>query len=264
MGDNGAGKSTLVKIIAGQFSAPVLERSKSTAEQVHFHRPIEAREKGIEVVYQDLALCNNLTAAANVFLGREMKRGFGPISWLDARRDVQARGRALRRAQIRDAPAPSRAADVGRAAPGGGDRPHAAVQRQDRADGRADRGDQRAPGRRGARSHPAAARFRHLGRADQPPHAGRLRGLRPHRSCCGAAARSPTRRSRSRARPRKSRASSPAPSMSLDRQIDLQSAAGDVRCRPASTRATRRACGDALREPGVLGDGRARRSSAPS
>jgi len=40
-----------------------------------FHRPVEARQKGIEIVYQDLALCNNLTAAANVFLGREVKRG---------------------------------------------------------------------------------------------------------------------------------------------------------------------------------------------
>ena len=38
-------------------------------QPVHFHKPVEAREKGIEVVYQDLALCDNLTAAANVFLG---------------------------------------------------------------------------------------------------------------------------------------------------------------------------------------------------
>jgi simple sugar transport system ATP-binding protein len=48
-----------------------------------FHRPIEAREAGIEIVYQDLALCSNLTAACNVFLGREITKGFGPIRVLD-------------------------------------------------------------------------------------------------------------------------------------------------------------------------------------
>ncbi len=82
MGDNGAGKSTLVKIIAGNFPPShgdiVLE-----GEPVHFHKPVEARQKGIEVVYQDLALCNNLSAAANVFLGREIKKGAGPFRWLD-------------------------------------------------------------------------------------------------------------------------------------------------------------------------------------
>jgi transposase len=45
--------------------------------------PAEARRYGIEVVYQDLALCNNLSAAANVFLGREIMRGSGLFRWLD-------------------------------------------------------------------------------------------------------------------------------------------------------------------------------------
>jgi len=48
-----------------------------------FHKPIEARQSGIEVVYQDLALCDNLSAAANVFLGRELRVGFGPLHVLD-------------------------------------------------------------------------------------------------------------------------------------------------------------------------------------
>ncbi len=82
MGDNGAGKSTLVKVIAGNFP-PTHGEIRIAGEPVHFHRPVEAREKGVEVVYQDLALCNNLSAAANVFLGRELKRRVGPISWLD-------------------------------------------------------------------------------------------------------------------------------------------------------------------------------------
>src|SRR5271168_2962818 len=72
MGDNGAGKSTLVKIIAGNFP-PTSGHIIMDEGPVVFHKPVEARLKGIEIVYQDLALCNNLTAAANVFLGREEK-----------------------------------------------------------------------------------------------------------------------------------------------------------------------------------------------
>jgi simple sugar transport system ATP-binding protein len=82
MGDNGAGKSTLVKIIAGNFP-PSSGQIVLEGRQVHFHKPVDARAAGIEVVYQDLALCNNLTASANVFLARERKRGFGPFRILD-------------------------------------------------------------------------------------------------------------------------------------------------------------------------------------
>ena len=91
MGDNGAGKSTLVKIIAGNFppsSGEVLLEGRP----VHFHKPVDARVAGIEVVYQDLALCNNLTAAANVFLARERKRGRGPFHVLnDTAMNVRSR-----------------------------------------------------------------------------------------------------------------------------------------------------------------------------
>ena len=48
-----------------------------------FNKPVDARNAGIETVYQDLALCNHLTAASNVFLGREIKKGFGPFKYLD-------------------------------------------------------------------------------------------------------------------------------------------------------------------------------------
>jgi len=82
MGDNGAGKSTLVKIMAGNFP-PTSGELVLEGEPVHFHKPVEAREKGVEVVYQELALCDNLTAAANVFLGREAKRGVWPFRYLD-------------------------------------------------------------------------------------------------------------------------------------------------------------------------------------
>ena len=82
MGDNGAGKSTLVKIIAGNFR-PTHGDMRMDGREVHFNKPIDARFQGIEIVYQDLALCDNLTAAANVFLGREIHRWLGPIRLLD-------------------------------------------------------------------------------------------------------------------------------------------------------------------------------------
>jgi simple sugar transport system ATP-binding protein len=82
MGDNGAGKSTLVKILAGNYR-PTSGECLIDGHPVMFTRPIEARNAGIEIVYQDLALCNNLTAANNVFLGREITKGWGPFQVLD-------------------------------------------------------------------------------------------------------------------------------------------------------------------------------------
>jgi simple sugar transport system ATP-binding protein len=81
MGDNGAGKSTLVKIIAGNF-LPTTGTMSIEGRKTSFTSPLDARKFGIEIVYQDLALCDNLTAAANVFLGREMRSGIGPFSLL--------------------------------------------------------------------------------------------------------------------------------------------------------------------------------------
>ena len=82
MGDNGAGKSTLVKMIAGNFR-PTEGSMKMDGAELVLHKPVDARRHGIEIVHQDLALCNNLTAAANVYLGRELRRGFGPLRVLD-------------------------------------------------------------------------------------------------------------------------------------------------------------------------------------
>jgi len=84
MGDNGAGKSTLVKIVAGNYP-PSEGTLTMQGRRVAFHKPSDAREEGIEIVYQDLALCDNLTAAENVFLGRELVRAVGPLRVLDYR-----------------------------------------------------------------------------------------------------------------------------------------------------------------------------------
>ena len=82
MGDNGAGKSTLVKMIAGNFQ-PTHGSIRMDDRELVMHKPVDARRHGIEIVHQDLALCNNLTAAANVFLGRELHRWIGPVRILD-------------------------------------------------------------------------------------------------------------------------------------------------------------------------------------
>jgi simple sugar transport system ATP-binding protein len=81
MGDNGAGKSTLVKIISGIYQ-PTGGTVQFEDRLAHIHSPGEARRLGIETVYQDLALADNLTAAGNIFLGRELKFNIGPFRFL--------------------------------------------------------------------------------------------------------------------------------------------------------------------------------------
>jgi ABC-type sugar transport system ATPase subunit len=75
VGDNGAGKSTLIKILSGNFP-PDKGSVFLDGKSVHFRSPAEARAMGIETVYQDLALCNNLDAVANLFIGREIYKRF--------------------------------------------------------------------------------------------------------------------------------------------------------------------------------------------
>jgi simple sugar transport system ATP-binding protein len=73
LGDNGAGKSTLIKMISGVYK-PDGGQILLNGEVVAFSTPLEARRRGIETIYQDLALCENLDASANIFLGREIMR----------------------------------------------------------------------------------------------------------------------------------------------------------------------------------------------
>lgn len=73
VGDNGAGKSTMVQMISGVFRADGGSIELDGKASV-FNSPEDARAAGIETIYQDLALCDNLTAADNIFLGRELRR----------------------------------------------------------------------------------------------------------------------------------------------------------------------------------------------
>ncbi len=70
VGDNGAGKSTLIKIIAGTYQ-PDSGTYIFEGQQIHMNSPREANALGIQTVYQDLALCDNLDVVANMYLGRE-------------------------------------------------------------------------------------------------------------------------------------------------------------------------------------------------
>ncbi len=83
VGDNGAGKSTLLGTIAGTV-LPTAGTVAMDGQSVRLGGPAEALRHGIATVYQDLALCDNLTVAANIFLGRELRRRrFGVFNLLD-------------------------------------------------------------------------------------------------------------------------------------------------------------------------------------
>jgi D-xylose transport system ATP-binding protein len=73
VGDNGAGKTTLVKCVAGTHAADS-GKILFEGQEVHIHGPKDAAKLGIEVVYQDLALCDNLDVVQNMYLGREISR----------------------------------------------------------------------------------------------------------------------------------------------------------------------------------------------
>jgi simple sugar transport system ATP-binding protein len=73
VGDNSAGKSTLMKILTGAYQRDSGEVSID-GERVHFKSPHESRDLGIEMIYQDFALCGNLDVGQNIFLGRWPRR----------------------------------------------------------------------------------------------------------------------------------------------------------------------------------------------
>ena len=88
LGDNGAGKSTLIKAISGVHQ-PDTGEILFEGKPVSIPNPKAATALGIETVYQDLALCDNLTVVQNLFLGREKRLfGNGLLGWIPARRQM--------------------------------------------------------------------------------------------------------------------------------------------------------------------------------
>ena len=92
VGDNGAGKSTLVKILTGVHQ-PTSGTILFGGEPVTLHNPDEARQKGVETLFQDLALVDDLTIWQNLFLGRELTWG-GPFRFT-GKRAMAARAKEM-------------------------------------------------------------------------------------------------------------------------------------------------------------------------
>jgi simple sugar transport system ATP-binding protein len=122
IGDNGAGKSTLVKILSGVY-APSSGEMLLDGHKVEFSSPLDARGAGIEMIYQDLALCDDLDVTSNVFLGRETRRRVGLFSVLDNARMRRETRRSLQ--ELRSTIDPER----GVASLSGGERQLVAVAR---------------------------------------------------------------------------------------------------------------------------------------
>ena len=88
VGDNGAGKSTLMKVLSGLYN-PSEGSIYFEGKEVFFSSPRDSQNLGIEMVYQDLSLAENLPIGDNIFLGREPTRSFGPIKFLDHKKRKQ-------------------------------------------------------------------------------------------------------------------------------------------------------------------------------
>ncbi|HEX2864468.1 MAG TPA: ATP-binding cassette domain-containing protein [Deinococcales bacterium] len=97
VGDNGAGKSTLMKVINGVYP-PDAGSMKMRGQPVRFHSPVDASDRGIEMVFQDFALVDNLDVKANIFLGREPVRRYlgGLVNTVDRRAMAQKTEQILR------------------------------------------------------------------------------------------------------------------------------------------------------------------------
>jgi len=95
VGDNSAGKSTLMKILTGAYhrdSGDVLVAGKPT----NFRNPHESRDEGIEMIYQDFALCGNMDVGQNIFLGRWPRKG----PFVDRRKMYEEADRVLKRLKV--------------------------------------------------------------------------------------------------------------------------------------------------------------------
>jgi ABC-type sugar transport system ATPase subunit len=101
LGDNAAGKSTLMKILTGVYQ-PDAGTIRLDGNQVDFHTPAASRTAGIEMVYQDFALADNLDVRSNIFLGREpQKNVLGPLVRIVDRKKMESEtDRVIKRLDI--------------------------------------------------------------------------------------------------------------------------------------------------------------------
>lgn len=101
VGDNGAGKSTLIKMISGVY-IPDEGKIFWKGKKIEINSPRYARELGIETIYQDLSLADNLDVAANIFLGKEILKQFmgGFIGILDKKKMENESGSVLKQLDI--------------------------------------------------------------------------------------------------------------------------------------------------------------------
>jgi ribose transport system ATP-binding protein len=95
VGDNSAGKSTLMKILTGAYQRDTGEIWVG-GKAVHFRSPHESRDDGIEMIYQDFALCGNMDVGQNIFLGRWPRRG----PFVDRRRMYTEANEVLQRLKV--------------------------------------------------------------------------------------------------------------------------------------------------------------------
>src|SRR4026208_2370830 len=95
VGDNSAGKSTLMKILTGAYQRDAGEISVA-GQPVHFKSPHESRDVGIEMIYQDFALCGNMDVGQNIFLGRWPRRG----TFVERRKMYAEADRVLKRLKV--------------------------------------------------------------------------------------------------------------------------------------------------------------------
>ena len=95
VGDNSAGKSTLMKILTGAYHRDAGE-VRIEGRATNFRSPHESRDAGIEMIYQDFALCGNLDVAQNIFLGRWPRRGL----FVDRRRMYDEAGEVMKRLKV--------------------------------------------------------------------------------------------------------------------------------------------------------------------
>lgn len=100
VGDNAAGKSSLIKVLSGAV-VPDEGEIRCDGSPVSIREPRDAKALGIETVYQDLALADNLDIPANIFLGRERMRSGAMSLFLDARRMEEESAALLSRLKIR-------------------------------------------------------------------------------------------------------------------------------------------------------------------